>query len=489
MISTSSYNTIIYISYRAEAWIESHVGGPLYQYQSSLPKLPVPSIENTLQRFLPTALPLAKSAQEARNLQTAVDKFAKQAAPLQQRLLARSNEYSNSSWLQHWWNTLGYLDVRDSVVINVSYYFHFADDSTVYDYLSSTSAPSAQIRRAAALLFTTAQVRNQVVSGTWPPQLLGKPPQQTPLCNTAFKYLFHACRIPHSPRDSYRIYDPALHTHAAVMVKGHIFTVPLVEPGTHQPVSLATLEASLQMAVDKAHQAGDAAPAMGLSWCTTSNRDDWAAARDSLDASTLQALAKLESAACLVCLDDCEAHTTRDMGHLLLHGQASATPNSPINRWFDKSLQYIVTKNGKAGLNGEHSMMDGMPVVTLADKLSTVSYEDCIAASNEFATDHVDPFADFVLPPASTGGASSTVTRQHIQKAMDDFDSWVGEHELHPCRFAGYGSQWIKDHAKASPDAYVQMAMQVSPDVSMCCMCARWMYVCHNVVSDDILIN
>lgn len=32
------------------------------------------------------------------------------------------------------------------------------------------------------------------------------------------------------------------------------------------------------------------------------------------------------------------------------------------NRHFDKSVQIVVFRNGKAGLVGEHSMMDGMPV-------------------------------------------------------------------------------------------------------------------------------
>jgi carnitine O-acetyltransferase len=32
---------------------------------------------------------------------------------------------------------------------------------------------------------------------------------------------------------------------------------------------------------------------------------------------------------------------------------------SGYNRWFDKSIQLICTANGKAGLLGEHSMMDG----------------------------------------------------------------------------------------------------------------------------------
>ena len=100
----------------------------MYSNQSELPNLPIPLIKDTLKRFVPTAMPLAESEKERRSLQNPVDKFATQASTLQQRLLDRFNDNKDSSWLQHWWNTLGYLQIRDSVVINVSYYFNFQDD-------------------------------------------------------------------------------------------------------------------------------------------------------------------------------------------------------------------------------------------------------------------------------------------------------------------------------------------------------------------------
>lgn len=339
--------------YRQEAWLETHIGGPLYQHQEDLPRLPIPAVKETLERFLPTAVPLASSESEVQALHDAVQKFPTQAQLLQERLQDKASEYHDSSWLQHWWNTLGYLNVRDSLVINVSYYFHFADDTTIFNH-----ATNPQIARAAALLFTTAQVRNQVVTGTWPPEVLGRGEKAKPLCATAYKYMFHACRIPDTPSDRVRMYDPALYTHAAVAVQGHFFKIPLVHPVTHEPVSMETLEASLQQAVEMAQQSTN--HAQGLTWCTAQNRDAWAAARKSLDTQVLQDLQTLESAACLVCLDDVAVHTTRQMGHLLLHGKESATNDAPLNRWFDKSLQYIITKNGKAGFLGEHSMMDGV---------------------------------------------------------------------------------------------------------------------------------
>jgi len=99
--------------YRAESHLETHIGGPLYSQQSSLPKLPIPSISDTLSRFLPTALPLAKSVEEAETLKEAVKRFeAEGAGELQKRLAERKEgEMKESSWLQFWWNTLGYLQV------------------------------------------------------------------------------------------------------------------------------------------------------------------------------------------------------------------------------------------------------------------------------------------------------------------------------------------------------------------------------------------
>ena len=96
--------------YREEAHLDDLVNGPLYTSQKTLPQLPIPTIEETISAFLPTALPLAQSEEEIRNLKEACKAFPKQAAQLHERLISRkNNEMENSSWLQLWWNTAGYL--------------------------------------------------------------------------------------------------------------------------------------------------------------------------------------------------------------------------------------------------------------------------------------------------------------------------------------------------------------------------------------------
>lgn len=95
--------------YREEAHLEALISGPLYSSQKTLPRLPIPTIEETLSSFLPTALPLAESEEEANKLKEACRVFPQQAAQLHERLIDRKNEMHDSSWLQLWWNTEGYL--------------------------------------------------------------------------------------------------------------------------------------------------------------------------------------------------------------------------------------------------------------------------------------------------------------------------------------------------------------------------------------------
>eukprot|EP00984_Skeletonema_dohrnii_P039033 scaffold42960_cov155-Skeletonema_dohrnii-CCMP3373.AAC.1 len=127
--------------YRAEAYLEDHIGGKLYEKQHSLPRLPIPSISETISKFLPTALPLAKSEEEKDTLIKACEEFESQAGELQQRLIERRDgEMKDSSWLQLWWNTLGYLQVRGPVVVNVSYFFQFSDDGSLPQVAPSTKS-------------------------------------------------------------------------------------------------------------------------------------------------------------------------------------------------------------------------------------------------------------------------------------------------------------------------------------------------------------
>jgi hypothetical protein len=91
--------------YRDETFLERLIGGPLYEGQNTIPRLPIPAIDATLQRLAPTVLPLARTVQEEIQFREACRKFPEQAQLLHERLTARRDgEFKNSSWIQLWWN-------------------------------------------------------------------------------------------------------------------------------------------------------------------------------------------------------------------------------------------------------------------------------------------------------------------------------------------------------------------------------------------------
>lgn len=88
--------------YRAEAYLEDLIGGPLYSNQTALPRLPIPDVKDTITKFLPTALPLAESEVEKQSLLDACASFPSEAVELQRRLQSRRDgEMKDSSWLQY----------------------------------------------------------------------------------------------------------------------------------------------------------------------------------------------------------------------------------------------------------------------------------------------------------------------------------------------------------------------------------------------------
>jgi carnitine O-acetyltransferase len=112
--------------YRNEMHLESLIGGPLYDSQNDLPKLPIPSVKETIDRLLPTALPLAKTKQEEVELNVACKQFEKQSQQLHERLIhRRENEMNDSSFLQQWWNQVSWMCIASNLGMHGTFVKHF----------------------------------------------------------------------------------------------------------------------------------------------------------------------------------------------------------------------------------------------------------------------------------------------------------------------------------------------------------------------------
>ncbi|KAJ2437950.1 Carnitine O-acetyltransferase mitochondrial, partial [Coemansia sp. RSA 2424] len=404
--------------------------GRLFEFQAQLPKLPVPALSETLPKYLRTIEPLLSKEAHAHSTRI-VQEFAQsaQGQELQRRLEARAGEPGRVNWLEEWWNDLSYMGYRDPVVPYVSYFYAYKDDR-------QRRKPT---QRAAALVRAAWEFRRLVATRELAPETT----KAGALCSYSYNFMFNATRVPRRPIDVEATYDLAANEHIAVARNGQFFVLPLVHGG--QLLSAAEIEAQLDRIVAQA----DSGAAVPVGVLTSDNRDVWAdnygALRDAAPENAA-ALERLQSAAFLVCLDAARPVTREECHRVFWHGDGR-------NRWFDKSLQFIVCDNGKAGFLGEHSSMDGTPTCRLNDYVldQTLNAKADLGPAAARADLPPPEALRFVTPPPLV---------RAVEQAGRRFDEVVAQHQLRVLHCEGIGKDEIK-RLGFSPDGFVQMAIQL----------------------------
>lgn len=414
-------------------YVEDKSKGAMLRFQDSLPRLPVPSLDETAGRYLKSLRPLLTESELAAS-KKAVEEFIAPGGvgrELQKKLVARREDANVKNWIYDWWTEAAYLAYRDPVVPYVSYFYSHRDDRRRRD----------PARRAAALATAALAFKRQVDAGTLEPEYMKK----LPLCMDSYKWMFNACRVPARPADYPVKYDARAHSYLVVARRNRFFKVAHEADG--RPLNTAELEAQFRRVYELADRQGPG-PAVGA--LTSQNRDVWTDARAALlaaDPRNAAALETLEAASFVVCLDAAAPVTLEERAHAYLHGDGQ-------NRWYDKPLQFIVNDNGTSGFMGEHSMMDGTPTHRLND------YVNDAVVNNRL--DFSDPSVRSGLPaPEPVAFAVDASVQTAIDGAQAAFAKVMGLHELAIQAYQGYGKGLIKQF-RCSPDAYVQMLIQLA---------------------------
>ncbi|KAF1811617.1 acyltransferase ChoActase/COT/CPT [Eremomyces bilateralis CBS 781.70] len=411
-------------------YVEDLSQGQMLRYEDSLPRLPVPTLDETAKRYLKSVRPLI-SKSEFQSTQKAVEEFVRpggQGEALQSRLVARRDDPNVRNWIAEWWDNSAYLGYRDPVIPYVSYFYSHRDDRKRRD----------PAKRAAAMTTAILDFKSQVDAKTLEPEYMRK----LPMAMSSYKWMFNVCRVPAKPYDYPVKYDYQKNAHLVVIRKNQFFKVLHEVDG--KQLNAAELEQQFRRIYERAEKA---AP-VGL--FTSENRDTWTDVRERLIAAhptNQSVLETIESSSFVVCLDDASPVTLEERCRQYWHGDGS-------NRWFDKPLQFIINDNGTSGFMGEHSMMDGTPTHRLND------YANMLLFTN--ALDLSDTSIRSTLPePAPLKFTLNEKLNEDIVNAQKHFNWQIGMHELRVQAYQGYGKGLIKKF-KCSPDAYVQMIIQLA---------------------------
>lgn len=408
-----------------------------FAQEDSLPRVPLPTLEASCERFLAWCAPLLTADQLAVT-EAEVTAFLRADGP-GRVLQAALEEYDATegvhSWLDTFW-PYRYLGRRDRIALNANFFFLFKDSGR------------PQVERAAGLVAGAVNYKRQLDQGLIPPVVQRGVPQSM----VQNKFLFSATRIPGAQQDTVRApYSPqwpgpSEARHIVVFFRGGMFRLDVLG-ADGVPHNLDDLEAGLH-AVMKAG-AEPAAADSSVGHLTTMARAEWAAARESLlacDPRNADALDDIETALFCVALEDFAPADTQEACDELLYGDRG-------NRWFDKALSFIVFADGRAGINVEHCELDGTTILSFTDALLTTEAEEHSRQSG--ARSQGLP----ALEPVVFG--LDDALRAQVRSAADAFAAYGENTATSTVSFADFGSNAAKALG-VSPDAFVQVAYQLA---------------------------
>uniref|UniRef100_A0A8C5DBB7 Carnitine O-palmitoyltransferase 1, muscle isoform n=1 Tax=Gouania willdenowi TaxID=441366 RepID=A0A8C5DBB7_GOUWI len=412
----------------------------LYSFQASLPRLPVPSVDDTIQGYLESVRPLLDKQQYNQMEILAQDFKDSKAARLQRFLILKS--WWATNYVSDWWEEYIYLRGRSPIMVNSNFY--------IMDLLYMTPT-HRQAARAGNVVHAMLQYRRKLERGEHAPlRALGT----VPMCSTQMERMFNTTRIPGIETDI--VQHLTDRKHLVVYHKGRFFQVWLYTGGRHLLPS--ELETQFQRILNDPSepQPGE----LKLAALTAGSRVPWARARirhfsHGVNKVSLDAI---ESAAFFLALDDePQGYDTGTFNSLdsyaksLLHGKC-------YDRWFDKSFTLISYPNGKMGINAEHSWADA-PIVghmweyVLATDCFHLGYTEeghCKGDVNK-GLPHPTRLQWQIPKECQDAIESSYLSAKKIAEDVD----------FHGRLFTEFGKGLIKK-CRTSPDAFIQLALQLA---------------------------
>lgn len=360
-----------------------------------------------------------------------------------------------------------YLNFDNPVVLNLNPFFLLEDDPT--------PARNNQVTRAASLVISALCFVRAVRKEELPPDTL----RGNPLCMYQYSRLFGTARVP--TENGCQIAQDSGAKHIVTLCKGQFYWFDVLDDNADLIMTEKDMALNLQVVVDDAEETPIHEAAKGaLGVLSTENRKIWSGLRDVLnreeDSNNAECLSIVDSALFVLCLDYTEPQSSSELCGNMLCGTNEVVKGVQVgtctNRWYDK-MQIIVCKNGSAGINFEHTGVDGHTVLRFASDV----YTDTILrfaksingqAPSLWATESPDPSK---RDPDSFGDVSTTPHKLEwdmlpelstaLRFAETRLADLIQQNEFQTLEFASYGKNFMTSTG-FSPDAFVQMAFQAA---------------------------
>ncbi|KAM9716226.1 choline O-acetyltransferase b isoform 1-T2 [Menidia menidia] len=415
------------------------------QGSQELPKVPVPPLKQTLETYLKCIQHLVKDEQ-FKKTKAIVEKFGAPGGvgeALQKKLVERSEKTTN--WVYDYWLEDMYLANRLALPVNSS-------PAMVFPKQSFRDQKEA-LRFAARLIRGVLEYKDLIDKRALPVDFARGQLAGTPLCMEQYYRLFTSYRYPGLKADVLKVQKDAANSepeHIVVACKNQFYVLDI----TINSKQLTEMEIfhQLEKIMKMSENPKDRFPPFGI--LTSDGRTEWAQAREALakESTNRDSLALIESCVCVVCLDDpCglqPSDTNRSL--MMLHG--GGRERNGANRWYDKSMQFVVGMDGICGVVCEHSPFEGIVLVQCSEYL--MKYITGSPSKTEKSIRELPP-------PKRLLWKCNSYIQGLIEASGDRLQRLVNNLDMDVFKFAAYGKEFIKKQ-KMSPDAFIQVALQLA---------------------------
>lgn len=428
-----------------------------------MPRLPVPDLRETLDKYRLCVRAIVSSAEQYERTSQLVDEFVRKdgLGPFLQRKLIEYAE-TRDNWVYQFWLEDMYLNVKLPLPVNsnpgmVFPRQYFEDQNT-------------QLRYAARFISGILDYKVIIDSRLLPIDRARSREKGQPLCMEQYYRLFTSYRYPGELMDDLTTSckeEDMEPEHVIVACKNQFFVLEVVANSIR--LSDDNVYCQLKRIVQMADEGEGEADPVGI--LTGASRDCWARLRnrlleDSVNRSSLEAI---ENCIFVLCLDkalpisfnhqtsmDETMNSRRDDVSLalqMIHGHGSQY--NSCNRWFEKTMQFVIAEDGACGLCYEHSPSEGIAVVQLIEHLLNYMEE-----LHRRKLPRMQSLCDLAHPRKLNWNVPVDVKEQ-TKAVAQSLDRMIENLDLYVLRFMDYGKEFPKSQ-NMSPDAYIQLALQLT---------------------------
>jgi carnitine O-acetyltransferase len=406
------------------------------EHESKFPKIPVPPLKDTIQYYLNSIKAVSSKEEYAHSLKL-VDNFMQTIGPrLQTRLIKKANKSKN--WV---------VDVfsEKQPLTKLPY---ATNCSLLFNYKFSS-----QTEGAAKIIFTCLIIKIIIMKNQFQ--------HITRLCPTMYYYLFHSCKIPNKNKDILDTYPLEYYNHVIVICKNSFYKLDV---SFNYDYLITQIK---QILLTESNNTIRKEDFIGV--LTTQNREKWVSSRNhflKLSPGNKEFLEEINSAMMIVCLEE-------DFDNQLSIQKLSEICwlSEGNNRYFDKTVQFIIFKDGLAALNNNRKVINGtisneiIKFIVNTDR--TYCFSDKTASEdrkhhiNELITRLVDNgvvFSRNCCSPVKLNYVVDQKLRNNISEGYSNLKKKEFYHDV--LFYTRFGRSTISQNYSIKIDSFIQMAIQ-----------------------------